>query len=234
MTFSRDDQHRIWEAEHATPTVLHQMDSDRASSGVVPFYEQYVRALGDALVGVEMGCGKGRNVIWLAQQDGVREMHGLDFSHAALAEAATRADHAGATRALFHEQDVTLRWPFDTGSVDFVIDCFSTTDIEDPVGRRAAVDESFRVLRSGGLLLVYTLSIDDEFHKEMILKSPAAEPNAFHHPETGKFEKTFDAEELASLHSDFELIESRRIEKTSPFHGKEYQCKHFWNIYRKP
>ena len=68
----------------------------------------------------------------------------------------------------------------------------------------------------------------------MIEMSPAVEKNAFHHPETGKFEKTFDADELEQTHAQFKLIESRRIEKTATFHGKEYYCKHFWNIYKKP
>lgn len=230
-SFTHQDQQRIWDAEHANPYVLLQMDSAAASSGVKLFYE-YMRANGLGGVGVEMGCGKGRNVIWLSDQSGIDAMHGLDFSQSAIAEARRRGETH--PKAIFHVQDVTARWPLDDESVDFVIDCFATTDIETPLGRSATIAEAFRVLRPGGLLLAYVLSTDDEFHKEMLIKSPAQERNAFFHPTTGKFEKTFDAEELVMLHKDFELLESRRIEKDTEFFGKTYHCKHFWNIYRKP
>jgi len=230
--FTHEDQQRIWDAEHMQPQVLLQMDSDKASSGVILFYD-FLQSRPGNQVGIEMGCGKGRNVIWLALQPRIAHMTGLDFSPAAIKEAEVRAEKAGATRASFAVQDITERWPFDDASVDFVLDCFAITDIETPEARQRAVDEARRVLKSGGYLLTYVLSIDDEFHKEMIGKNPAAERNAFHHP-TGKFEKTFDDQDLAELHAAFTLVESRRIEKTAVFNGKDYFCKHFWNIYQKP
>jgi hypothetical protein len=89
------------------------------------------------------------------------------------------------------------------------------------------------VLRPGGYLLSYLLSTDDEFHKEMIEKSPAQEKNAFVHA-TGKFEKTFDAEEVAELHRNFKKIVQRRIDKTADFGGRKYRCLHFWTVFQKP
>lgn len=228
--FSHEEQQRIWDEEHTKPTVLLQMDSDQASSGVVLFYD-FLGKSSTEKVGVEMGCGKGRNVIWLAQQEGIQKVYGLDFSPAAIAEAQRRA--GSYPKAEFVVHDVSERWPFEDGSVDFVIDCFATTDLESPAVRAAAVKESLRVLKPGGHLLAYLLSVDDAYHKEMIQRYPTPEKNAFHHPETGKFEKAFDADELAELHNDFELVKSRRIEKTAEFNGKSYPRKHFWNVYRK-
>lgn len=230
--FTHEDQRRIWDAEHTTPTVLPQMDRKDPSAGVRSFYD-FLKQVPGEKIGIEMGCGKGRNVIWLAQQESIRTMCGLDFSVHAIEEAKKRVEAAAVGNASFYVQDVTERWPFQDDSVDFVIDCFASTDIESPERRQKAVDESFRVLKKSGYLFAYALSTDDGFHREMIEHFPAQEKHAFHHPSTGKFEKAFDEGELADLHRAFGLIESRRIEKKEVFFGKEYDFKHFWNVYQK-
>lgn len=226
---THDEQQRIWDEEHARPNVLLQMDSDKSSSGVVAFVE-FLRSRGiDHAKGLEMGCGKGRNVIGLAREG--YEMTGFDFSVNAIEEARRRAAAAG-VGALFVHADATVAWPFASNSLDFGLDCFASTDIESGSGRKFAIGEMHRVLKPSGYLLAYLLSTDDEFHKEMNVTSPAKERNAFLHP-TGKFEKTYDEEDIAEVFSLFEIIEKKRIEKTAEFHGKKYDCHHFWIVFRK-
>ena len=77
------NQQEIWDQEHANPHVLKQMDSTLPSSGVVKFWQwllenpQY-----RCSIGLEIGCGKGRNVHWLASK-GVH-ITGVDFSTTAI------------------------------------------------------------------------------------------------------------------------------------------------------
>src|SRR5580698_4980619 len=96
-TISHQEQQERWEKEHRQPVILPQMDVQSASGGVVKFLEWYKQhAKHDDfqdLCGLEMCCGKGRNVIWLAQQG--FQMIGADFSTAAIAEAKKRATTAG-------------------------------------------------------------------------------------------------------------------------------------------
>ena len=207
------------------------MDSEEGSSGVKKFWEFLAsEAKTQNLRGLEMGCGKGRNVIWLAHK-GV-EMHGFDFSHTAIEEARRRAQVAGVESAHFEVQDATLPWPYESDSFDFVVDCFGSTDIESEEGRAFARVEIRRVLKGGGFLLAYLLSTDDEFHKEMIQRSPSDQANSFHHP-TGKFEKTFDETELKEAYRDFSVVKWERVEKTADFGGREYACRHFWLVLSK-
>ena len=230
---SHADQQKIWEEEHKNPYILLPMDSNEASSGVSLFWD-WLKAEGGAenSRGIEMGCGKGRNSIWLAKQDA--NMTSFDFSSIAIDEAQKRAVIAGVKKNVrFVVQDATKTWPFDNDSFDFAIDCFASTDIESIDGRSFARDEFLRVLKPGGYLLVYTLSTDDEFHKEMLEKSPAQEKNAFLHPTTGKFEKVFDHEELMDFYNGWKVVEEKRIAKVAKFFGKDYNCKHFWNIFQK-
>src|SRR3989344_4589517 len=229
---THSEQQKIWDEEHKHPHVLKQMDVMDVSSGVIKFWD-FLQSTGVSFSqGLEMACGKGRNVIWLSKQ-GVGEMHGFDFSGAAIEEAKKRALEAGDKNSVFEVMDATLPWKYDSNYFDFGIDCFASTDIETKKDREFAIQEMHRVIRPGGYLLAYLLSTDDEFHKEMIGKFPAEERNAFFHPTTGKFEKTFDEEEIKDLYKDFTIIKKERIEKTTEFFGKNYKCKHFWVIFQK-
>lgn len=175
MTLTHQQQQKIWDEEHKNPYVLHQMDSDKASSGVVEFVEWLKKKKQlSGLKGIELGCGKGRNVIGLAKLG--LKMTGIDFSPAAIEEAKRRSKEFNvddSTQFVVH--DATEPWPFDSNTFDLAIDCFATTDIETPKGRKFAGNEMARILKSGGYLLAYLLSPQDEFHKEMLQKSPATE-----------------------------------------------------------
>jgi ubiquinone/menaquinone biosynthesis C-methylase UbiE len=177
-----------------------------------------------------MGCGKGRNCIWLAEQ-GV-QMSGFDFSATAIRVAKERAVSRDVA-VEFSVMDATKPWTYADESFDFGIDCTASTDIENEAGRTCARREMQRVLKPGGTLLVYAMSSDDEYHKEMVALSPAEEQNAFYHPKTGKFEKVFDEEELDRMHTGWDLLEARRIPKTAEFFGKTYTSNLFWRVYQK-
>lgn len=226
-------QQEIWDKEHTTPQVLLQMDSSDPSSGVIKFWD-WLKNRGETdkyLSGLEMGCGKGKSVIWLAV-NGVN-MLGFDFSPKAVEVAKLRAKEAGVQdKTKFYVQDATFTWDFLSNTFDFVIDCFATTDIESQEGREFAVSEMKRVVKPNGYIFVYVMSSDDEYHKEMIKKSPADEKNAFLHT-TGKFEKVFDRAELLELYKDLEIVEEERVPKIATFSGKDYKCNHHWIVFRK-
>lgn len=231
MTHSH--QQKIWEEEHRNPHVLLPMNSAEVSHGVSLFWDWLQKKkISQPLRGVEMGCGKGRNSIWLAQQGVV--MNAFDFSSFAIEEAQKRFIATSSKTSLdFCVHDATQSWPFKNDSFDFAIDCFASTDIDSLAARTFARDELRRVLKPNGYLLVYTLSTDDAFHQEMRKSSPALEKNSFLHPTNGKFEKVFDEEELKTFYQDWKLIEKKRISKTAIFFGKNYACSHFWMVLQK-
>ncbi len=234
VSITHEEQRACWNKEHKTPFAIPQMDAEKGSSCLFPFYDFLREQQRGHLVGLEMGCGKGRNVLWLAKQPLIAQMHGFDFSDVAIAEAKRRAMKEGLMeKTEFTVMDATKPWTFDSASIDFVVDCTASTDIESSQGRAFAVDEVYRVLQHGGYVLVYVMSTDDEYHAMMIEESPAQERNAFIHPQTGKFEKVFSGSELDSLYRNFRLLDQRRIAKTVDFFGTSYACQHHWRIYQK-
>ena len=230
---THQQQQELWDKEHQDPYVLKQMDVIGPSSGVVKFIDYLTDEKIPHATGVEMCCGKGRNGIGLAKQLGIW-MFCFDFSPHAIAEATKRAEEAG-VGALTHfvVADATTVWPYESNSMDFGIDCFGSTDIESLEGRKIAMSEMYRVLKPGGHFLAYLLSTEDEFHKEMIQIRPASERNSFLHPTTGKFEKTYDDQDIHDTFKGFETVQKDRVQKTTEFFGKTYACKHYWIIFKK-
>jgi len=230
---SHEQQQKIWEEEHKNPEVLLQMDSCQPSSGVKKFWDWLqTQKISKPLSGLEMCCGKGRNVIWLAQQNIF--MTGFDFSPSAIMEAQRRsAIYQTDINAHFFIQDATLTWALPANTFDFVLDCFATTDIESQQGREKAVSEMIRVLKPGGFILVYVMSEEDAYHKDMIAQFPAHESYSFLHPKTKKFEKVFTREELIGLYNAVELIVEERMSKNAVFNDKEYFCNHYWMVFKK-
>jgi ubiquinone/menaquinone biosynthesis C-methylase UbiE len=226
-------QQKVWDKEHRLPEVLLQMDACKPSSGVKKFWDWLqTQKTSQSLHGLEMCCGKGRNVIWLAQQNIF--MTGFDFSSNAIIEARKRSTiYQTDINTNFFIQDATLTWELPANTFDFVLDCFATTDIESQQGREKAVAEMIRVLKPGGFILVYVMSEEDTYHKDMIAQFPAHEPHSFLHPKTKKFEKVFTREELIGLYSAVELIVEERIPKKAVFNDKEYSCNHYWMIFKK-
>lgn len=232
---SHKEQQAIWEREHRAPETLLQMDSPDPSSGVVKFYKwlEVNGLVQDEMTGIEFACGKGRNVQGLANL-GV-EMTGIDFSPTAIAEAETRSRSFQISNTHFLVHDAIRPWPFKSNGFDIAIDCFGTTDIESPKGRKFTATEVGRVLKANGHLLVYTLSTGDQYYLENVLISPAnSELHAFFDPVSGKFEKSFTREELISLYSNLELLVEERIEKTPTYNGKKYRARHHWMVFKKP
>jgi ubiquinone/menaquinone biosynthesis C-methylase UbiE len=231
---THNEQKKKWNEEHSNPFALKQMDALKGSSALKPFVEFLEKEGKQNLVGVEMGCGKGRNVIWLAQQSIFQKVFGFDFSEVAIEESEKRAKKEGVfEKAHFDVMDATQPWKYESNFFDFGIDCTASTDIESVEGRKFSISEMYRVLKPGGYLLVYVMSTEDEYHKMIIEQSPAEEANAFLHPKTGKFEKVFSEVELDEMYKDFELIKAMRINKSSDFFEKSYKSFMHWRIYRK-
>lgn len=109
---------------------------------------------------VEVGCGTGKNSIWLAAQ--CARLIGLDFSAGMLQRARARVT---APHVHFAQADITAPWPLRAAVVDAVLFNLVLEHVRDlrPVFREAG-----RVLRPGGALYV------SEYHPERVAAGTGA------------------------------------------------------------
>jgi ubiquinone/menaquinone biosynthesis C-methylase UbiE len=98
---------------------------------------------------VEIGCGTGRNTVWLAEQ--ARDLRALDFSHEMLARAKDRVKNP---RVRFLQHDVCGPWPLESASADVVIAMLILEHVEQ---LHTVFAEAARVLVRGGEFFVCEL-----------------------------------------------------------------------------
>jgi ubiquinone/menaquinone biosynthesis C-methylase UbiE len=94
---------------------------------------------------LELGCGTGKNTVWLAAQ--ARSLTAMDFSDGMIAHA-TRRVAGSPIEVKFLRHDVREPWPIERDAVDVVVGNLVLEHVSD-VG--AVFREAARVLRSGGI-----------------------------------------------------------------------------------
>lgn len=101
---------------------------------------------------LDLGCGYGRAAIYMARQQW--QVEAIDFIDLALEEAARRAEEAGvAAQIQFHLSPVT-DLPYLSGPFDLALDVGCMHNF-DEAALRAYRDEVARLLRPGGLYLLF-------------------------------------------------------------------------------
>lgn len=202
------------------------------ASGVVRFVdwlrEHNIDTRGN---GIDIGCGKGRNSVYLAALG--YETWAVDYIEPALKRARELAESRNvAEKIRFTHAEIDNVWDFDNEFFDIAIDSFSSIDIETQEGREMYRNEMYRTLKPGGHAMVTVVSADDDWEKDMIASSPGLESNSAIWP-TGKYQKNYDEAELREFYKDFEIVELQKINKPAFKLGKEGTATNFWLILRK-
>jgi ubiquinone/menaquinone biosynthesis C-methylase UbiE len=143
---------------------------------------------------LEVGCGSCSN-LWMVAKEGF-DAYGLDLSTESLKLGEKMLGFWETTANL--KQGSFLDLPYEDDTFDVVIDVFSLYCV-DHKDFSLAIDESYRVLKDGGLFFSYTPSQNSDAFKEF---APAIK---------------LDESTLNGIHRE-----------TSPFSGNHYPF-HFWN-----
>jgi SAM-dependent methyltransferase len=226
-------QKEIWLKEHTNQETLPTMANSEPASGVVLFTDwllsQQKELSGKA---VDIGCGKGRNSVHLAQLG--FEVWALEFIEPALHSAQKLASSKQVSGKIhFTLTNIDKRWDVEDNFFAIAIDSFSSIDIETREGREICRDEMHRTLQPGGYALVTVVSCDDEWEKELIATSPGLEPNSTFWPQNGKFQKNYDEAEFKLFYEKFDLIAFKTIQKPAFKLGREGTATIFWAVLRK-
>jgi len=228
-------QQQIWLTEHTDKGTLPTMANVKPTNGVVMFAD-YLKEHNVSLAGkaVDIGAGKGRNSIYLAELG--FDVYALEYIEPAVEAARQLADHKNVTdKVTFINTEVDSPWDFPDNFFDVAIDSFASIDIETREGRETCRDEMFRTLKPGGYALVNVCSTNDEWEKELIANHPGSEPNSTVWPQNGKFQKDYDEPELREFYKEFEVVELHEISKPGAFKlGREGTATNFWMLLKKP
>ena len=227
-------QKRIWEIEHKKPEFLPTLEYLEPSSGVKKFvYFLKKNKIKPPKKVVDIGCGKGRNTVYLAKLG--YNVYGLDYIQYAInytKKAAIKNNLS--SKVHLYIQNLDKKWKFDDDFFDSAVDCFSSIDIETKSGRERYRDELFRTLKPGGYALVMVVSTNDEIEKEFLKSSPGKEKNSTIWPGTGKFQKDYDGKELREFYKKFNVVDLKERKKKAFKLGRNFIATNYWLLLQKP
>ncbi len=210
----------FWDAEYTNPTHL------KLSTAESEDLAKFMRWLGrqdraDLFVPgspiVDIGCGNGRNLIYLAREFGFSGF-GYDISAAAIAQARTASQGfplmyttgTGATPL------ASLEAESQAIALDMMVSHFF-----DRATRTQVRDEIFRVLKPGGFLFMKTFLRDDDLHTARLVKEfPGPEPFSYIHPVMGVAEYVYDEATLVDFLSEKFIVRKIYRSHKHRSHGK--------------
>jgi tellurite methyltransferase len=226
-------QQRIWQQEHIQSKALPSYLKPEPSGMVIQFMD-FLKNKNIPLAGkaLDIGCGKGRNSIYLAGLG--FSVYALDYIQEALDYLRSEADKQNLT------QNITLingaidaSWPFPDDMFDIALDCFSSIDIEAADGRGVYLRELYRTLKPGAHALVAVVSANDEFESEMMRDHPGAEHTSVIWPANGKFQKNYDEKELREFYKNLKILELRKVTKPAEKLGRKYTATNYFCVLQK-
>lgn len=175
---------------------------------------------------LDLGCGNGRNLIYLAETYGLRGV-GYDISDQAIVQAKKlHAQVRSGDAPYIAARSIAGPLPLPDNSQTIVLDMM-VSHFLNKEERQALLKEIYRVLRPGGWLFIKTFLSDDDIHVQRLLREhPAEEVGSYIHPEIGVAEHAFSEEEivedLSELFFIHKITKSHRHKADTGAKEKEY------------
>lgn len=191
----------FWDNEYTNPA--HLKLSTKQSEDLEKFTRWVIRRKREDIFFptaqvLDVGCGNGRNLIYLTNTFGVRGI-GYDISRAAIAQA------VAASKGLplsYKARSIAGALDVPDNSQSLVLDMM-TSHFLTAEERKSLRDEIHRVLAPGGLLFIKTFLKDDDLHtKRLLSEFPGNEDGSYIHPVMGVAEYVYSEEELVTFLSE--------------------------------
>ncbi len=144
---------------------------------------------------LDLGCGNGRNLIYLAKTYGIKGV-GYDVSNEAIGQA-----KESSRDLLLKYETRSIVGPITIGdqSQDLVLDMMTSHFLVSDE-RKVLIQEVARILKPGGWLYFKTFLRDEDTHAERLIReNPAEEKGSYIHPKIGVAEHVFTEEEIDEM-----------------------------------
>lgn len=195
----------FWDSEYKNPEHL------KLSTNVSEDLEKFTRWVGrrsreDILTPessvLDVGCGNGRNLIYLTNTFGTKGI-GYDISKTAIAQA------YAASKGLpikYEARSIAGDLDIPDESQSLALDMMTSHFLSQ--GERTILrDEIYRTLQPGGMLFMKTFLKDEDLHtRRLLIEFPGTEQGSYIHPVMGMAEYVYSEEELTAFLSEKFII----------------------------
>lgn len=171
---------------------------------------------------LDLGCGNGRNILYLAREFGASGI-GYDISEEAISQAKKAA---GDLPLKFVARPIQGIFPIEDASTDIVLDMMASHYLKDEE-RKIYLKEIVRVLKPGGWLLFKSFLKEEDRHAVRLLRDyPAGEEDSYIHPEHGTYEHVWAEEKMREFFSPYFDIEKVERSGKHLMNGKAFKRRH--------
>ncbi len=188
----------FWEAEYNNPS--HLKLSTNPSEDLEKFTRWIIRQkrediLNQSSYTLDVGCGNGRNLIYLTSNFGNKGT-GFDISKSAIAQAVAASKGLPIT---YKARSISGSLDLEDESQVLVLDMM-TSHFLNKEERTELRNEVYRVLQPGGFLFMKTFLKDEDLHTARLIKeNPGPEEGSYIHPIMGVAEYVYSEEELTDF-----------------------------------
>jgi len=223
-------QENIWEKEYKDPTLVSLSDVPaQCVRDFARFLRKERKIELDNLNILDLGCGNGKNSLYIDEQGLNNRITGIEISDTVLNHARKRVPNGN-----FIKQSIGIKWPVSDQGFDIVLDVTCSNSLNEKE-RVVYLSELQRSIKPGGYFFLRALCKDGDKNAQNLLKTnPGTEKDTYIMPGLGLTERVFSKEDLLATYSSLgePLYLDREVHYTQ-FGGKSYK-RNFWvGVWRK-
>lgn len=213
-----------WEKEYQENQFLQSSRTYKPSRALLEFLGKYKPSPGMAL---DVGCGKGRNSLYLATLDW--RIVAIENATSALDMAKKEASKLSAKPITFIEQSVGEDIPFPDKTFDLILDMM-TMHLLDPKERENYVRNIKRLLKPDGYFVFYTIAAESPAAQKLFIDHPGPEPDSYVIPQSGMIEKAFTETDLREMFSPLAFLRLEPKTEFTPAFGDVFERVYYTGI----
>lgn len=212
----------FWDQEYKQAG--HLALSSEPSEDLLKFLRYIEREYGRSFLNIkasalDLGCGNGRNLVYISQTYGMRGV-GYDISEEAVRQAQTMSEDLPLQ---YEARSIAGDLGVADASQTVVLDMM-TSHFLNAAERDHLVKEIARVLRPNGWLFFKTFLLDEDRNAERLLREhPGSEPGTYIHPAIGVAEHVFTEQEIDELLSPYFVIHKVTKSHRHLSHGRAFK-----------
>lgn len=222
-------QENVWDREYRKTKLLTLENKPQADMvRFVRWLQKEKKVFLENLQILDIGSGTGRNSFYFAEL-GARVV-GFEISETAIKIA--KENLKGLSYDISYEKrSVGEKFPLEDGSVDVVLDVTSSNSLNEKE-REVYLNETNRVLKSGGYFFVKALCLDGDINAKYLLKNfGGKEKDTYIMPELGVTERVWSREDFIKTYEKyFKILHIEKKTSYSRMNDRSYR-RNFWIAY---
>src|SRR3989344_3389605 len=225
-------QKKLWEREYLELKNLPSSKTPKPARALTWFIEEYCPAnkvpAGRAL---DVGMGRGRNSVYLAQKGW--SVTGTEIADAAISLAKKTFNEADvASKVQVLQRSAGEKLPLPDVNFNLILDMM-VLHLLSSSERDIYAPEVMRLLKPGGHFLFYTIYADSPAARNLCQSSPGPEPNSYVIPQSGMIEKGFTESEIKQMFHPLRVVNLETKTEFTPAFGDIYERVYLQGLLKK-